>query len=70
MNILIIDDEKTISDFFQKVAQARGYTDIDTAISAEEALTHIIRRNYDLITLDIHMPGTSGLDAIAMLRNL
>ena len=66
MNILIIDDEKNVSDFFLQVALARGYTDLDTVASAEEALTHIIRRNYDLITLDIQMPGASGLEIIAM----
>lgn len=70
MKILIIDDEQIVSDFYAKVAQTRGYTDIEVVASGEEALTRVIRTNYDLITLDIQMPGVSGLEIIAMLRNM
>ena len=70
MKILIIDDEQSVTDFFLNLAQIRGYGDIDTAASGEEALTQVIRKSYDLITLDIRMPGVSGLEIIAMLRNM
>ena len=70
MKILIIEDEKVVSDFFSQLAQAQGHTDIDAVYSGEEALTQVIRKAYDLITLDIQMPGVSGLEIIAMLRNM
>jgi CheY-like chemotaxis protein len=70
VKILIIDDEQIVSDFYAKVAQTRGHTDIEAVASGEEALTRVIRTNYDLITLDIQMPGVSGLEIIAMLRNM
>ena len=70
MKILIIDDEKSVTDFFLNLAQVRGYGDIDTAASGEEALAFVIKNSYDLITLDIRMPGVSGLEIIAMLRNM
>ena len=70
MKILIIDDEQIVSDFFVQLAKARGCADIDTVASGEEALAQVIRQNYDLITLDIRMPGVSGLEIIAMLRNM
>ena len=70
MKILIIDDEKSVSDFFLNLAQIRGYGDIDTAASGEDALGLVIKNSYDLITLDIRMPGVSGLEIIAMLRNM
>jgi len=44
--------------------------ELDTAGSGKEALTRVLRKTYDLITLDIHMPGASGLEVIAMLRNM
>ena len=69
MKILIIDDEKIVRDHFMQVAQSHGHNDIDTASSGEEALTQVIRKNYDLITLDIEMP-VGGLEIIAMLRNM
>ncbi|MEW6753983.1 MAG: response regulator [Candidatus Latescibacterota bacterium] len=70
MKILIVDDERVVSDFFAQLARVRGYTDVDTVSTGEEALTQVIRTDYDLITLDIQMPGVSGLEIIAMLRNM
>ena len=70
VKILIVDDEKIVSDFFAQLAKVRGYTDIDTVASGEDALAHVIRNSYNLITLDIQMPGVSGLEIIAMLRNM
>lgn len=70
MNILLIDDEEVITDYFTQLANVRGIKDIDTAGSGEQALTCVMRKNYDLITLDIKMPGVSGLEIIAMLRNM
>ena len=70
MKILIVDDEQIVSDFFTQLAKVRGYTDIEAVNSGEEALTQVIRKDYDLITLDIQMPGVSGLEIIAMLRNM
>ena len=70
MNILIVDDEKDISDFFVKLSRAQGYADIDTVASAQEAVAQVMRTSYDLITLDIRMPGAGGLEIVAMLRNM
>ena len=70
MKILLIDDEEVITNYFTQLANSRGIEDIDTAGSGEEALTYVMRKNYDLITLDIRMPGVSGLEIIAMLRNM
>ncbi len=70
MKLLIVDDEENIVAFFSALARGHGQVDIDAAGSGEEALTRVYRKAYDLITLDIHMPGASGLEVIAMLRNM
>ena len=70
MRILIVDDEQSIGHFFSRLAMSRGHTNVDTASSGEEAMTRVIRQSYDLITLDIQMPGASGLEIISMLRNM
>ena len=70
MKILLIDDEAHIIDFYIRLAKTHGFDDIETASSGEEALTKIILERYDLITVDIHMPGLSGLEILAMLRNM
>jgi len=69
VRILIVDDEPTITEFFHRMATVRGFHDVETVDSAEDAVTRVLRSNFDLITLDMRMPGISGLEIIAILRN-
>ena len=55
MNILIVDDDSTTVAFLKGAARATGSEAVDTAQSGEEALGQVIRKRYDLITLDIQM---------------
>jgi CheY-like chemotaxis protein len=70
MRVLIVDDEPTVLDFFSHAARAKGVENVDTASTGEEALTKVIGQNYDLITLDIRMPGASGLEILSPIRNM
>ena len=70
MKILIVDDEPTITDFFSRLAAVRGFHEVESVDSAPDAVSRVLRSSYDLITLDIRMPGVSGLEIIAVLRNM
>ena len=70
MRILIVDDDTALVDFFCQVLETRGITDPDTASSGEEAMGRVVNDQYDLITLDIRMPGANGLDILSMVRNM
>ncbi len=70
MRILIVDDEQTITNYFSQLAEINEFDEIDIAGSGEDAMTQVLRKTYDVITLDIQMPGASGLEIIAMLRNM
>ena len=70
MSFLIVDDEPSVAEFFSRLAIVHGFTYIDIVSTSEEAGTHVIRQRYDLITLDIRMPGASGLEIIGVLRNM
>ena len=70
MRVLIVDDEPTVLDFFSQAARAKGVDDVETASSGEEALAKVIGQTYDLITLDIRMPGASGLEILSPIRNM
>ncbi|MCZ6633213.1 MAG: response regulator [bacterium] len=70
MKILIVEDDPTAAQFFSQAAQTRGYSDIDIAESAEEALAFLVHNPYDLITLDILLPGASGLEILSVIRSI
>ena len=64
--ILIVDDEAPLRDIFAKGLSRNGYS-CDTAGSAEEANTLLRVTEFDLVLLDISMPGKTGLSLLATL---
>lgn len=70
MRILFVDDEPSILVFFQDIAKQDNFTDFTCVETGEDALTCALQGSFDLITLDISMPGLSGLDIVPLLRNL
>lgn len=70
MRMLIVDDDSSVVDFFSQAAKARGYAEVATAFSGEEALGKVVQYTYDIITLDIRMPGASGLEILSPVRSM
>jgi DNA-binding response OmpR family regulator len=61
--ILVVDDEKNLRILYEEELRAEGY-DVEVADSAETAFRLLDQNNYDVIILDIQMPGMSGLEAM------
>lgn len=59
--VLVIDDEPDVVTFLSTLFQDNGYNTLE-ATSAAEAFTLMKTKKPDLITLDLIMPGVSGLD--------
>ncbi|MFT5366049.1 MAG: DNA-binding NtrC family response regulator [Candidatus Latescibacterota bacterium] len=70
MNTLIVDDDQALIHFLSQAVVARGHQEAYTANSAETALEEVVLRDYHLITLDIQMPGASGLEILPLMRNM
>ncbi|MFH1783167.1 MAG: response regulator [Candidatus Omnitrophota bacterium] len=66
--ILIVDDEEVIRDSIKQLLLAEKRYIVSTASSGEEAIEKALETIPDLILLDIMMPGLSGLDVIARLK--
>ncbi|HHS49789.1 MAG TPA: response regulator [candidate division Zixibacteria bacterium] len=68
--ILIVDDEANIRTLYETEFEDEGY-EVSTAESAQEALDIISKENFDLIILDIRMPGVDGISALEkiMVKN-
>lgn len=70
MNTLIVDDDQALIHFLTQAVVARGHQEVYSAKSAEAALGEVVLRDYQLITLDIQMPGASGLEVLPLMRNM
>ena len=67
MRLLIVEDEKQICDTIAKSLYDAGY-EVDTCYDGEEALECILAEDYDLIVLDLNLPGMDGMDILRELR--
>ena len=62
-----MEDEQNIVEYLAKSLEAEGYT-VDTATDGATALDMIIDTPYDLITLDIILPGMNGYEVCSRAR--
>jgi len=67
--ILIIDDEKNVLSSFKKILDQEGYS-IQTSGSAREGLDLAQGHPFDLLIMDIRMPGMSGLEAFSKFKEI
>lgn len=62
-----MEDEKQMCDTVARSLYAAGY-EVDTCYDGAEALECILAENYDLIVLDLNLPGMDGMDLLKELR--
>jgi DNA-binding NtrC family response regulator len=62
-SILVVDDEEIMRDVLETLFSAEGYR-VDLAKTGEEGLESYGRRSYDVVLLDVSMPGIGGLRAL------
>lgn len=67
-NILLVDDETAILQLLTTILEKEGFSHITTATSAETALSLTQQNDYDLIILDVMLPGQSGFDICPIIR--
>lgn len=68
MRILIVEDETRIASLIQMALGKAGFT-ADTAANAEDGRAAWAAISYDLIILDLGLPGVDGLGALSWLRS-
>ena len=67
MHILIIEDEEQLCRSMAEGLRMDGY-ETDTCFDGEEGLELCMTENYDLILLDLNLPGIDGLDILRQFR--
>jgi len=68
-SVLIIDDEAEIRESLQTLLEIEGYG-VETAINGEDGLSRLGERPFDLVLLDLALPGRSGLEILPDIRAL
>ena len=67
MRILLIEDEKGVASFIKRGLEEENYG-VDHAVDGEEGLSLAFANQYDLIILDIMLPGISGIEICKQVR--
>lgn len=68
MRILIVEDERRIAQGLQGLLEKQGYA-VDAVYTGGSGLDYALSDIYDLIILDIMLPGMDGLSILRELRN-
>ena len=65
--VLVVDDNELNRDVLSRRLEQRGY-DVETAVDGPSALDRLAGSSFDLVLLDVVMPGMSGMDVLVTLR--
>jgi DNA-binding response OmpR family regulator len=67
-HVLIVEDEERIAAFVEKGLRANGFT-TTIAPSGEKALRSLLSDSFDLVILDVGLPGIDGFEVLRELRS-
>src|ERR1700751_6343664 len=67
-SVLIIDDEAEIRESLQTLLELEGFA-VDTAASGEDGLVQMAEHPFDLVLLDLTLPGRNGMEILAEIRS-
>jgi len=67
MRVLVVEDEKKTASFIRKSLQAAGFA-VDMLHNGDDGLTAMTHTPFDVVVLDVMLPGRDGLSIVRQLR--
>jgi len=67
MRILVVEDDRKTASFIRKALQAEGFA-VDVLGQGNEVLTAVATGSFDVVVLDIMLPGRDGLSIVKLMR--
>lgn len=67
MRVLLVEDDQMLSEGLREVFTSHGY-ELDHLPAAESAVTAVSLTHYDLLVVDLGLPGMDGLELIRRIR--
>jgi DNA-binding response OmpR family regulator len=69
MRILLVEDERGIADFVERALRAQGHA-VEVAVDGVEGGYRAVASDFDLVILDVMLPGRSGLEILEEIRTV
>src|SRR6201995_4171906 len=66
-HLLLVDDDRRIRDLLSRFLSGEGYR-VSTAASAKDARAKLLGLHFDMLILDVMMPGETGFDLARFIR--
>lgn len=70
MRVLVVDDSADVRARLVALAREAGCAEVDEAVTADDALAAARGRPPDVVVLDVHLPGKSGVAIVRALKAL
>jgi DNA-binding response OmpR family regulator len=67
LKVLCVEDEHFISELYARALRRAGY-EVTTLLSGEDGLKAALKDEYDIILLDLMIPGITGFEVLRQLR--
>ena len=67
IKLLLVDDEKDFIESLAERLQLRDF-DVKTALNGDDAIKLVNENEFDIIILDVKMPGKSGIDTLKEIK--
>jgi DNA-binding response OmpR family regulator len=68
-SILLVEDEPGIVDFLKRGLRAEGFA-VEAALDGVEGERRALRESFDMVVLDLMLPGIGGMEVLAKLRDV
>ena len=69
IKLLLVDDEKDFIESLAERLQLRDF-DVKTALNGDDAIKLVSEHEFDVIILDVKMPGKSGIETLKEIKNI
>ena len=68
--ILVVDDSPDNIELMEEILREEGYTNVSSTMEPEQVCPLHREHNYDLILLDLQMPGLNGFQVMKSLKEI